>query len=774
MSSLYLRPAGLCCALGLDLRAATLAIRAGIAALDELWILDDEGEPIVGAEVPGLDRLPASRRVLALLTRVIEEAARAAELEIVDRCVVVCSEVATRRLRLLGPELAALVHARTGVELRALELIAGDETSAVRVLARLELEPGREVLLCATDSSIDAYTLARASSRLRRDDSGRQRARDGFSPGEAAACVWVGRAPRPGAVRVAGLGFALESATILDARPHAALAMTAAAREALQQAGCSIDEVGQWISDLAGEHYEFNELALAGARLPVRRGPEPELCHTSEFVGSVGVAAAVVSWILAGEAGEAGQDPRARRALCSSSSAEGARALVVLERGSPALARGRSAVIHEQVVLRHAEEATFLAELRELGVRSPHCGLGRLARIEARLAVHLDALAHAGEAGWEVSRGAWSGRAPDQCFVALSTALALGSWPRIDELLDALSLPQAPDPEVHEQLDACVAALARLPPDRAQVLARWWLAQADPLRRALGLACLLAHDLDPGPALAEGLDSPFAWTRALAWRGVATLGLGLDDGRDLDDPCARARLFATLARLRRAGFDRGCCEALIELAPACPRDGDLAVQLGFSGLPLARADALLQGAQGQGPWARRRALLGVAGVGDPALVPWLIDRLGDPEDGLAASYALLTLTGLDVETGGIVGGVPEGWADEPPAIDLSCAPPQPDVFERFEHLDPDIDSPWLDPEATRAWWEVVDRQLRAGQPVMLAREGRAGLHHALREGPQRLRAAAAWRLAIARPGPVFPYDAPAERQRAYLLRDETP
>lgn len=407
------------------------------------------------------------------------------------------------------------------------------------------------------------------------------------------------------------------------------------------------------------------------------------------------------------------------------------------------------AQLREEVVRQHAEEAAFLAELRDHSARSPVAGLDSLAQLEARLDAHGEALRLAGEAGWEIARPAWTNRSPGDCSAALRLGFALRSWTRVDELLASLELRPEADQDLFEVLDACVMAVAGLAPGLAIEAGRWWLTQADPLRWSLGLACLLEHRVNPGAALERGFVHPAAWTRAVAYRGAAMLGLpGGVEG--IGDPCARVRVFAIVARLRQFGPDPASLEALIAAAPECPRFGDLACALGFSGLSVARVDAaiarIFAGDLGQ----RRLAYIGAVGIGEPMYITWVIESLRDPAHGLAATYALTALTGLDPDAEGLIAG--------PPA----------EVVDGLH--DYDIDCPWLDLDRTRACWHDAAARFPAGRPIMFGVPVPEALRHALLAGPQRLRALAAWRLALLRPGAVFAYDAPGARQRRWLAQ----
>lgn len=327
MVELHVEPAALTCAVGHELDASVAAIRSGIAALDEIPFRNDDNRPITGAAIPGFGELPAAQRITELLCCAIAEVGRRFGAMTIGRCIVVCSDAPTRRIR---GDVGQLLRERSGVRIDSLELECGDETTCVRVLSRLrnELEHGDEpVLVCAVDSLIDTPTMAQASlrGRLRTETNA-----DGFAPGEAAACVWVRTTPSPTASRVAGLGLAIEPATILDELPHEALGMTQAARDALAEAGWRYADLNLWIADLGGEHYEFNELALCCARLPTERCEGVDIWHPAESFASVGVVGAPAGWILATRASHDGGSP-GRKVVCSAAAATGGRAIVLLE-----------------------------------------------------------------------------------------------------------------------------------------------------------------------------------------------------------------------------------------------------------------------------------------------------------------------------------------------------------------------------------------------------------------------------------------------------------
>jgi uncharacterized protein (TIGR02270 family) len=156
------------------------------------------------------------------------------------------------------------------------------------------------------------------------------------------------------------------------------------------------------------------------------------------------------------------------------------------------------------------------------------------------------------------------------------------------------------------------------------------------------------------------------------------------------------------------------------------------------------------------PSTLRLAVIGAGIAGDPALVPWLIERMNDPVLARVAAEAVATITGVDIARECLEGKRPKGFKTGPSdnPLDDNMA------------LDPDEGLPWPDAQSMAAWWDRNKGQL---PPEMRYLSGRPiaaeTLPHILRAGRQPQRAAAALELALLEPGrPLFDICAPAFRQ----------
>lgn len=328
---------GLACPVGLTPESAAAAMRAGIDGFGELAYLDDEGEPIVGAMVPELTpELCGRSRLVALLGHglagIQERVPPSLALE--ELPLLFCTREPVRPGAAVNGVLAE-VEAQLGLAFRRDESghLARGSVAAFEALdhARRLFAAGKAeaCLIVAADTLIDARSLRwlAHADRLRRPVQP-----DGVAPGEAAGVLLVTVSPfMPSRVGVQGLGFARETATVLNEEPLLGRGMAAAVRQALAEAGHAMHEIDLRLSDVAGESYAFEELALAQSRLMRQTREAQVLWHPAAFMGDVGAAAAIVQLAWIEQAFARGYTP-GWLALCHGSAASGSRAAAVVGR----------------------------------------------------------------------------------------------------------------------------------------------------------------------------------------------------------------------------------------------------------------------------------------------------------------------------------------------------------------------------------------------------------------------------------------------------------
>jgi 3-oxoacyl-[acyl-carrier-protein] synthase-1 len=153
---------------------------------------------------------------------------------------------------------------------------------------------------------------------------------DGVIPGEAAACVLLGRRGSSALAHIRGLGFGEEPGLRANDVPLRATGIIAAARAALTEAGCTMDDIDLRISDAAGESYEFREQALLLPRLLQAPKPALPVMLPATSLGHVGVAAGLCGLVLATETFACGLAP-GPRIMCFAGSTGPDRAALVVE-----------------------------------------------------------------------------------------------------------------------------------------------------------------------------------------------------------------------------------------------------------------------------------------------------------------------------------------------------------------------------------------------------------------------------------------------------------
>jgi 3-oxoacyl-[acyl-carrier-protein] synthase-1 len=310
-------------------------MRAGVDGFTELGIVDDVGEPVVGAPVPDIPPLVRGRRRLAaMMTLAMGDALERIppKLTAEKLPVLLCTREAERP----GPRMSGVVaevEDRLGLRLRrdgSDHLPAGHVAAFEALLKARQVLSDRSIpgcLIVAVDSLCDRRSLdwLDRAGRLKRPSES-----DGVIPGEAACVALITREPATAShVLVRGVGTAAEAATVLDDRPLLGQGMAAALKAALAEAGLAMHEIDFRLSDAGGESYGFEELVLAQQRLTRAHRDSQILWQPAAFVGDCAAAAGLLQLAWAEQAFARGYAP-GPTAVAQASAAGGARAAAVL------------------------------------------------------------------------------------------------------------------------------------------------------------------------------------------------------------------------------------------------------------------------------------------------------------------------------------------------------------------------------------------------------------------------------------------------------------
>ena len=409
------------------------------------------------------------------------------------------------------------------------------------------------------------------------------------------------------------------------------------------------------------------------------------------------------------------------------------------------------------VVEQHAEEAAFLWETRRRAVNGPHFRLGDLARLDDRIDAHLDGLRVAGPAGFEVTQeqlAAYGG--PGEAFVAAVVAFeATRSSRQVRDRLARICRGS-------HALAGARSALGWLPVERTSEVMTPLLTSADRTLRGLALGGFRLHRRDPGGALRSALSERSEVVRGEALRVVGELGLS--DQEDalfacIDDVSSHCAFWATWSLSLRTAR-AAALQALSVRAEAGGIRSERAAALLVRRLPLGTAREWLMSRISAG--ADRRTCIVAAGcLGNPSVVPWLIEQMDDVATARISGDALSLITGVEI--------VHEKLERlDPPSMAVG---PTEDPADENVAMDPDLELPWPDRALIQGWWAAHSGQFAKDTRHLLGRPAsRVAAQAALESGYQRQRAAAAEELCLYEPEkPLFAIGAPAARQRARLL-----
>lgn len=414
-----------------------------------------------------------------------------------------------------------------------------------------------------------------------------------------------------------------------------------------------------------------------------------------------------------------------------------------------------SALINEDVVTQHADDAASLWMQRDDAIGAPHYSLQDLADLDERVEANLDGLRIAGDFGWNLCKEALGAGEPGEVFAAAVLAFGAGGSDRIDTVLEVAvsdwSLGRG-----------AVSALSWLPFDQARRPIRDLMESEDASLRRLGIAASAAHRKNPADRLARAVQDSDAALRAQALKAAGELGrtdLMRLLAHSLADPDDACRFHAGASCLRLSPGRSDVANALRSfVTPGDPFAApSLAIVLRTIGIKPARqwCDQLRHT-----PDSLRLAIIGYGILGDPVAVDDLISCMGQDDVARVSGEAFSMITGIDLAYDDLERDQPEDFEAGP-----SESPDDEDVA-----MDPDEDLPWPDPELVAKWWGSNKSKFTPGKRYLKGKEiSAATLRETLLQGFQRQRTAAALELAVMHPDQaLFEVRAEGKKQQKEL------
>lgn len=415
------------------------------------------------------------------------------------------------------------------------------------------------------------------------------------------------------------------------------------------------------------------------------------------------------------------------------------------------------ATIEAEIFEEHARQAAFLWLLRDDAARDAAYDLADLCELDERVEAHLDGLRLAGDAGWDACVALLTEPEGGEVFGAAVVAVDRWDLRGVARVLDAFG--GAPDLG-----RGFVAALAWTPFDRVRRLLPGLLSgRCPPSLQWLGISACAAHRQDPGAALGYAILSSDPRLKARAIRAAGELGRAdlLPEIRaELRCPDDAVRFWAawSAALFGEAASAQSLWGFATESGPFTERAACLAMRR----MDPAVAYSWLYSLAGAARDARV-PLSAAAALGDPAIVPYLLEAMKEPKTARLAGGAISMITGADLSALRLKSKPPEGFE----------AGPTGDPADENVAMDPDESLPWPDAEAINTWWQRRSIEFKRGTRHLLGKPMTPEwLESVLRGGSQPARAAAAIELSLRQPRrPVFEVRAPGFLQRRGLASE---
>jgi 3-oxoacyl-[acyl-carrier-protein] synthase I len=292
---LLVRSAGLCCAVGYQLPAASTAIRAGLDHFQQGQFKTQRGDKLVIARLPE-NKLWGGPRMARWLQGVVRDCLRGQSDLQTNRVAVLWlapastrtgldeaayDEIYANAIRALGHTF----HASSGVMPLGRAGLAAALQHTVYLLRNDKLQA---VLLAGVDSLLDPATLNDLLHQERLIVPGNS---DGFIPGEAAAAVLLQlAAPTDNGLQLIGYAHAQEAGRVDGSVPSRAQGLTTAMRQALTGAECDYTDLQFRCSDQNGESFYSREATHAITRVAPVGGDQLHLLTVADCIGEVGAA----------------------------------------------------------------------------------------------------------------------------------------------------------------------------------------------------------------------------------------------------------------------------------------------------------------------------------------------------------------------------------------------------------------------------------------------------------------------------------------------------
>jgi 3-oxoacyl-[acyl-carrier-protein] synthase-1 len=292
--------AGALTPVGLDLSDTMAALYTHVQLVEDLEVLDNDGEPLSGMKIRFAQDIAGPARLLAMAHAVVDEATLTVEPEAKVPLILCCPEaVAFAESPADWPSqlLANVIsEAAVSIDRARSRIITRGRAGMIEALgAALALLKDSSIPYCLV-GGVDCFVdTDRVVALVDQERLRTQSNNDGFKPGEAGVALLLTNRPDPDALATwMGAAAGSEEANRGTDRPITGAGLQEAMTKALAQAKLPYESLACLAHDFSGEQRYFEELLLASSRLA--KGPVTGTMEIPSLsVGETGAAAGFLS-----------------------------------------------------------------------------------------------------------------------------------------------------------------------------------------------------------------------------------------------------------------------------------------------------------------------------------------------------------------------------------------------------------------------------------------------------------------------------------------------
>jgi 3-oxoacyl-[acyl-carrier-protein] synthase-1 len=292
--------AGALTPVGLDLADTMAALYTHVQLVEDLDVLDNDGEPLSGMKIRFAEEIAGPARLTAMAHAVVDEATLAVEAEAKVPLILCCPEAAAFAespvdwpVQLLA---TVMSEAAFSVDRARSRIIARGRAGMIEALgSALKLLKDPAIPYCLV-GGVDCFIdTGRVVALVDDERLLTQSNKDGFKPGEAGVALLLTNRPDADALATwLGAAYANEEACRGSDRPVTGAGLQQSISGALAPSRLPYESLACMAYDFSGEQRYFEELLLASARLA--KGPVTSAAELPALsVGEIGAAAGFLS-----------------------------------------------------------------------------------------------------------------------------------------------------------------------------------------------------------------------------------------------------------------------------------------------------------------------------------------------------------------------------------------------------------------------------------------------------------------------------------------------